>query len=230
VSTSARPTNAGLVGIANKTTPKVFGREPLVYDCGQEMIEGEKVRVFWEWFSGRASDFGSSFQNRDLLQELDQRVNQLGSFAWEIGPGQSAPNAFVLSPGGSRDQLAETTAIVAAAPPVQNWEFYAAKPPRPWKPRFELHLEEREYAVDATAWRSVLLRYPDGAHEVVVEAPNIASLPEHYQRWAAEIALDGLLGERRRLEVIDEVSVVSRLSDRESDAAFPIKELPERIR
>lgn len=193
------------------------------------MSASEKARLFWEWFSRRASDFGDSFQNQDLLRELDERVAQLGNFAWEVGPGRSAPNALVLSPGGARDQLVETTAIVAAAPSLQDWEFYPAKPPRPWAPRFELHMEEREYEVDATGWRSVLLRYPDGAHEVIVEAPNIASLPELYQRWAAEIALDGLLGERRRLEVIDDVSVVSRLSDRENVAAFPIKELPERV-
>ena len=165
-----------------------------------------------------------------LLRQLDDLVAGLGDFAWEVGPGGDAENAFTLSPGGDRELLAETQTIVDAAPVVPGWEFHSAKPPRKWEPRFALHDADGEpFEVDATGWRCALLIYADGTHEVVVEAPNLASLPQDYQRWAAELALDGLLGERRRLEVIDDVTVVAEFSDKESAAAFPMADVRDRV-
>jgi hypothetical protein len=89
--------------------------------------------------------------------------------------------------------------------------------------------EGKPFDVDATAWRCALLKYADGTHEVVVEAPTLGSLPENYPLWHVEIALDGLLGERRRLEVVDEVTVVAELSDKESAATFPVADIRDRI-
>ena len=194
------------------------------------MRSQEQVRVFWEWFSRQAPRFGSKFENAKLLRQLDDLVTGLGDFAWEVGPGEEAENAFVLSPGGDRELLKETRDIVRAAPVVPGWEFHSAKPPKPWEPHFEIQNPEgAPFGVDATTWRCTLLKYPDGTREVVVEAPNLDPLPAEYQRWAAEIALDSLLGERRRLEVVDEVTVVAKLSPKESAAAFPIVDVRDRI-
>ena len=80
------------------------------------------IQGFWEWFSQNASKFGDTFDNHPLLRQLDAHVGSLGDFGWEVGPGQQESNAFVLSPGGDRDLLAETTAIIAAAPKLKGWE------------------------------------------------------------------------------------------------------------
>jgi hypothetical protein len=164
------------------------------------------------------------------LQQLDELVTGLGDFAWEVGPGINAENAFTLSPGGNRELFAVTKAIVAAAPNVPEWEFHSAKPAKHWEPRFELHDANGEpFEIDATNWRCVLLEYTDGTHEVLVEAPNLGSLSEDYKRWAAEIALDSLLGEQRRLEVVDEVTVIDELSEKERAGAFPVADIRDRI-
>ncbi len=189
------------------------------------------LEEFWTWFADHASEFGEAFENEVLLQELDERVTGLGDFAWEVGPGNNAENAFTLSPAGNRDLLEVTRAIVDAAPEVSGWEFHSAKPAKPWNPRFELHdANGVPVEVDATDWRCVLLKYADGAHEVLIEAPNLRALTKDYQRWAAEIILDSLVGERSRLENIDEVTVVSEFSDRERIAAFPVADVRDRIR
>lgn len=195
------------------------------------MTSQSEVKAFWAWFVNHASEFGDTFENAALLENLDEFVTALGDFSWEVGPGHSKPNAFTLSPAGQRDLLGVAQAIVDAAPDIPGWEFHAAKQAKPWEPHFQMHdAHGKPLDVDATDWRSVLLQYADGVREVLVEAPNLSSLPEDYRRWAAEIALDCLLGERCRLEAIDIITVVDELSARERDAAFPLAELRERIR
>lgn len=187
----------------------------------------DKVGQFWRWFTEHAHEFGDTFENEEALTRLDEMVGSLGAFAWEVGPA----NFFVLSPGGDRALLKETQAIIDAAPDLRGWEFHAAKPAKNWQPRFELTDANGEsFNVDATAWRCVLLKYPDGGLEVVVEANNLGPLSEDYRRWAAEILLDGVLGERRRLELVDQITVVNRLSERESTAAFLAVDIDEHIK
>ena len=197
------------------------------------MATHEQIKDFWEWFSSHAPQFGDAFENEALLRQLDDLVTSIGegAFAWEVGPGSNAKNAFTLSPGGDRELLSKTKAIVDAAPLVSDWEFHSAKPPKQWEGRFELAVDGGKFLeVDVTSWRCTLLKYADGFHEIVVEAPNLNSISKDDQRWAAEIALDGYLGERLRLETIDEVTVVAELSNKESAAAFPIVKVCERIK
>lgn len=190
-----------------------------------------QVKEFWQWFSTHASEFGDRFENKALLRQLDELVAGLGDFAWEVGPGTNTENAFILSPAGNRDRLPIAAAIVAMAPDIPRWEFHSAKPAKHWEGRFELQDPNGEFLeIDATDWRCVLLRYADGIHEVVVNAPNLRMLPEDYQQWAVEIAMDILLGERRRLDLIDEVTVVSEFSDREHMASFLVSDIPNRIK
>lgn len=194
------------------------------------MTTHKQIIEFWDWFSNYAPQLGDEFENEELLQQLDQRINSMGDFAWELGPGSNTEYAFTISPGGDRELLAETQAIVDAAPFVSGWEFYSAKPPKQWESRFEIiDADGNPFQVETSGWHSVLLKYEDGAHELVVEAQNLTPLPADYQRWAVEIALDGLLGESRRLEVIDEVTVVAKFSRKENAAAFPVIEIRERI-
>lgn len=163
-----------------------------------------RVAAFWEWFCSAAPHFGTQFQNEELLGELDHRVVALGDFAWEVGPGLTQPNAFVLSPGGDRKLLALTAAIVAEAPAIDGWEVHSAKPPKQWDLRFEIEDERgNRQLLDASTWQYAM----HGEREVEVYGYDLIRLSPAYAKWAAEIALDGILGERERLLRFDEISV-----------------------
>lgn len=122
--------------------------------------------------------------------------------------------------------LSHTRAIVSAAPSIPDWEFHPAKPPKEWTPVFEIQDDEGDAVeVDASEWTFVLVRYPDGSTEAMVEAANLGHVSPERRRWAAEIVLDGLLGEEKRLNDIDNVTVVDRLDDAMKMSAKPIAAL-----
>lgn len=123
--------------------------------------------------------------------------------------------------------LAKTREIVAQAPKLPGWEFYPAKPAKHWQPVFDLQDEKGlPFRVDARSWRFALLRRKtDRATLVLVEASNVGSLSAGLRRLAAEIALDGLLGEECRIDNVDDVMVVESMDPRVAERAVPIEKL-----
>lgn len=187
------------------------------------MINDKKIQAFWQWFRSVASDFEKSLNDPVLLAKLDAQIAELGDFAWEIGPGQRTDYALTISPGGDRELLSRTQEIVGIAPAIAAWEFFAAKPPKQWDPVFSFENSDgREVHIDATKWRYVLLKYPDGMLEILIEAPNLQELREEDQLLAAEIVLDGFMGEQNRLELVDEIVVVPQIDVRFENSANPI--------
>lgn len=74
----------------------------------------------------------------------------------------------------------------------------------------------RPLSVDASRWRYVLVEYPDGLHQMVIEAPDLVAASEETRLTAAELVLDHYLGEERRQKLIGEIEVVPALSERET--------------
>jgi hypothetical protein len=190
------------------------------------------LQGFWRWFASVADEFGEHFENEDLLKELDRRVTRLGPFAWEVGPGLERPSALTISPAGSRELLRRTEAIVQCAPEIPGWEFHPAKMPRRAQAIFEIeNAEGRSVLVDASEWTFVLLQYPDGQAEAIIEAANLdLSLSDDHQRWAGEIALDGIIGEATRISLIDQVTVVRHLDDEYGGRARPLLAIGEALK
>lgn len=194
------------------------------------MVQTKDYRSFWKWFLDNEARLSAPLSNRPLLKELQRRIRGLGDYCWEIGPGIAAAHALTISPGGDKERLAETQAIVLEAPEVDGWEFHSAKPPKDWKCRFEIAgADGKPLQIDATAWQCSLLEYPDGFHEVLVVAKSLGNVTEDYQHWAVEVALDGLLGERRRLESIDQVTVIDQFSKQEELHSFPFVDIGTRV-
>jgi len=181
--------------------------------------------AFWRWFETVATELEPAKASAGPIGELDRRLRALGDVGWEIGPGVEAEYALVIWPG-SIERLATTKAIVAFAPTIEDWEFLPAKPPKQWLGRFNVPDEDGDdLELDCSTWRYVMLEDPDGATEMLVHAPEIATYPEERRRWFAEIALDGLLGEEQRLRTITYVDVVATLDEEQEDAARPMSAL-----
>jgi hypothetical protein len=173
------------------------------------------ISEFWRWFESVCGDFGKRFENVSLLEELDQRVAALGPFTWEVGPApNSSDSLLVISPGGRTELLSETRKIIGLAPACSGWRFFSAKPSKEWERRFFMNDSEgKRVAVDASQWRYVLYGYPDGVFDIVIDAPDLAPLAEQDRITAAEIVLDGELGEEARLSLIGEIEVVVAPAD-----------------
>lgn len=179
---------------------------------------------FWRWFASVCGGFASHFENAALLKELDQHVTALGPFTWEVGPSRNSNDSIlVISPGGHAELLQETKTIVDLAPACPGWQFFSAKQPKDWERRFFMNDSQgNQLAVDASEWRYVLYGYPDGVFDIVVHAPDLAGLSEQDQITAAEIVLDGELGEEARLSLINEIEIVVPPRDVGPAATTPI--------
>ncbi len=162
----------------------------------------QAISELWAWFADRAELLARNTRNEAMHAELDARVSALGPLVWEIGPGLVKPNAFVVSPDGDRELLPLTTQIIAAAPPLADWEWHAARPPKQWNLTFELRADEASRSIDASRWRYVLYDLGDDVFELTVYALFTEDLRDELRQAAVEIVLQGVLGERRRMSNI----------------------------
>ncbi|MBL9037916.1 MAG: hypothetical protein JNG84_05305 [Archangium sp.] len=187
------------------------------------------VQEFWNWFSKNHGDFGEQFENRALIEQLDAWVTTLGPYVWEIGPGLTEANALVISPGGDPELLEETKRIVALAPALEGWEFHSTKPQKAWNLTFEILTDMFQLEVKAHDWRYVLLRYPDGKFEIILRAPELMGLEPDTRTTAAEILLDGMLGEAMRMQFIDVIDVVGEYEAAHAQKNNAIEHLPAHL-
>jgi hypothetical protein len=167
-----------------------------------------EIDEFWTWFASVCGEFGPQFENTQLIEELDRRVTSLGELSWEIGPAPDADaNALVVTPGGRADLLPLTKQIISRAPACDGWQFYAAKPPKQWNLRFTVEAGGSEIPIDASSWRHVLYKYPDGLFDIVVLATNESRLSDDIRAMAAEIVVEGQIGEELRIRLVNAIDV-----------------------
>jgi len=194
-------------------------------------IDTIKIAEFWAWFSDNCDDFGVDFDNTELLSELDKRIDRLGGFSWEIGPGIVKENALVISPGGDFDLLEESKRIVSGAKECAGWEFYYAKQPKQWELIFDFETSDNKVVeVDGSQWEYVLLRYEDGLFEIIIKAPDLSRFDESDRITAAEILLDGILGEEVRIQSICGIDVVEAFEKPYQERAGNIKNLSSHLK
>jgi len=191
----------------------------------------DDVLGFWSWFERVAPRLEDDSQaDHAALRELDARVATLGEFSWELGPGRRARCALTIGPGGEAQKLHATRRIVALAPLIAGWEFHWALQPKEWDLRFTLESTRGEpMQIDGRPWRYVLFRFPDGIYDIVLEQNNLENATDEDRYTAAVIAIDGLLGEGRRLLELHEIEPVFELSVGESAKATGLALLPTHL-
>lgn len=191
-----------------------------------------EIRMFWEWFLKNCDNFGHKFENAYLVDELDDRINKLGDFSWEIGPGKIKEDLLVISPNGDPELLQQTMLIVSNAIPCDNWEFYYAKQPKEWEFRFDFETEDgKQVEIDASQWEYVLLRYEDGLFGIVIKAScHLEPLNDDEKLMAAEMVLDSILGEELRIQKICEIDIVGAFDNAEQSKASEIKNLTSHLK
>jgi hypothetical protein len=196
------------------------------------MTEDRRINEFWIWFRSVAAALATDIQNHALLEELDGRVKRLdSSLSWEVGPGANEPWQLVISPNLDRDLLPKAQEIISRAPVIPNWEFYSARRPKDWD--YKLLMERSDgrdpVQLDTSGWGFVLLQYPDGAQEILLQGDNIAQLDDD-ERWqAAAITLESILGEDVLLDKINEFELMDELESRFAEERQPIQRLRQTV-
>jgi hypothetical protein len=133
----------------------------------------------------------------------------------------------------SPDQRASieiTRQIVSAAPKCEGWEFYAAKPHKKWQQLFIMRGDRgADVRVDASSWDYVLRKLENGRYRVIVETTGIAAHSQRFKQTAAEILVEGELGEELALKAIEDVRVVDDLDAQYSNTRRPVSQLHEAL-
>lgn len=195
----------------------------------KKSISENTIRKFWDWFGKFAAGLAADIENPTFHQEIDRKLHALHPvLSWEIGPGKSAEWQLVISPSLNRDLLEITQRIVSKAPQINAWEFFPARQPKEWDYKFEVETKSGErIAVDASGWRFVLLKYPDGTHEVLLCGDNLDELDEDTRWHAGAIILESALGEEAMLCKVDSFATVVELEPRFAAKEKPIQALPK---
>ncbi len=194
----------------------------------------EEITAFWNWFASVSDHLehlivhSASTEVSDLL---DSRVRSLSAaIGWEVGPGTTKLCALSFGLRHDLNNLTATQTIVAAAPCLPHWEFFAARPPKSWDLRFVLmDPSGRPFEVDARSWKYSLTSF--GGNEffdVIVVASDLPPSRGLLDQ-AASIVLLGVLGEIDFLRRIDRITVVRSVIELDSRQAEGLTEM-ERMR
>jgi hypothetical protein len=194
-------------------------------------VDLQKIKKFWSWFSENCQNFGKDFANQELLVKLDVLVGQFGNLSWEVGPGKTLENALVLSPNGDLKQLPLTKKIIALAKECSGWEYYYAKPSKQWDLKFDFETTHGDLIqINAFEWEYDLLKYEDDMFEIIIKSLQLSQLGDDDKLIAAEIALDGILGEELRIQTIDKIEIVEEFEKLDQNKASNIKDLAKHFR
>lgn len=192
----------------------------------------DKIDLFWEWFGTneeqiKATLLGDSDQAKEtLVQSLNNQVLSLGMFTWELGYGTNRPFYLTISPNGSRELLALSREIIAAAPYLPDWELHHAKPAQVWDLKFRIYDEDyNERDVDASKWKFSLRAHNSRLVIVVLEAANIVHIDEETTRTATEQVVTGLLGEEQKILYVYKILLMDQLTA----TSQPIQRLKEQF-
>jgi hypothetical protein len=192
-------------------------------------MEQTKIEYFWNWFQKILPKLNAGDLKDDLIDEIDNKVLNLGPFSWEIGPGLIQENSFVISPNGNIELLEQTRKIIDLAPKVAGWEFHCSKPPKNWNFNFSfLDDNNKEINVNANDWEYVLSRYPDKTFDIYIKGPY-NSINEANISTAIEILIIGILGEEEYINKIRYIEAVKEFEQEFAGKQSKIKYLKTHI-
>lgn len=181
------------------------------------MSDDQRFTTFWDWFRVNEAAIRAAYDQGEV-QRLDtlisEKVDALAAsgIGWEIGPYFLPDHSFVLSPG-KRERIEICRAIVAAAPKLPGWRFFAGKPA---KDLLSLTIEVEGAEVCADNWHYRLTSYGGGEFvdlEIFYEAADAP--PPDKEGVACELLVESLLGELMSLERVGYIdhSCVPRVSE-----------------
>lgn len=193
-------------------------------------LNSNQIINFWKWFKTISAELLVYATNKNLLNQIDIQVSQLGSFDWEIGPYEKGNCFFAISPNLDIDKLSYTKQIIDMAPQCDGWCFLPSKPVKTdwkgiWKMKNELG---KEIHVDSNSWRYILYALEDGTFYTDVVISDIDGNTDT-QYMAVDIAFTGYLGEENYMYFIKNTKIVSQFEDETNDKSTSLRFIKNHI-
>lgn len=189
----------------------------------------ENILEFWSWFSHNEAFLVSNRINNELVNKLNEMILSIEDFDWEIREGVKKENMLIISPRGDKKLLEYSKQVIDLSPSLQKWEFQHYKPAKIWDYHFSIIEKEARIMIDASDWEYVLLKFPDGTYDIIVKALTLKAVPKEYHYSALNIALDSILGEKMRIELIGDTEMVEKFPVEYKKSATSIKFLKDQL-
>lgn len=177
-------------------------------------MKTNNINNFWNWFEKNIEYLTPEKITSAYVKLLDEEIEKLGSFSWEIGYDNRVNKTFLtISPEGNPELFEVSKAIINQAPSIEDWIFYPSKPPKQWKLIFNLLIDGKKVQFNAFEWKYVLYKYDDNVYDVVIKVPISYKPYEEYFYQLGDIAVTGELGEAFVIEYINEIELLYEFDD-----------------
>ena len=196
----------------------------------------KRIASFWDWFQQMENQFKAYFDDEPivnkefLVESMNNRVLDFGLFSWQMGPGNEKPFYFTISPNGNQQRLELSKIIIGAAPNLNDWEFNFAKPAKDWD--FKLLLYDnfmRECQIDVALWQYILVQKPNSKVDIFLDLQGAEKIDEDTRLTAIDIALTNILGEERKILVLNKIEIFEADTTIETNTRTPITYLHENL-
>lgn len=170
-------------------------------------------------------------QNQEeLIDQINEVVNTLGSYDWEIGPWGDKLY-FALSPGYNADLLDELESIIDSAPQISGWAIISGKPRKAEKIKRWYMPNDKgvDILVNAEGWRCVIYKFQDGTYDLDIQVSNLDE-DEDTIYQALDIHLTNLLGEINYINYISSVNLVDDFKETIRDRSVPLEDIAKYVK
>lgn len=195
----------------------------------------EQIASFWEWFELNRTIIEDIVSEKDqsktdfIVGKLDEFILSFGRLKWTVKNPSNNQFTFTISPNNDRELLRITSAIIQNAPNFSNWQFYDAIQP---DGNLELTLYDTEMntqAVNAREWHFMLELCPTDRFNLIIAVNQTDHLDEDTEMVAVDLILTALLGERLKIEQIEELEIVDEFDAADLPFVKPIHSLLDSI-
>lgn len=190
-------------------------------------VSDKKITEFWNWFANNESELTSDVLSNQRIEELNNKILDMGDFNWEVREGSQKRNMLIISPGGDLDLLPYTEKIIKLAPELPFWEFYHYKPRKEWDYKLALHTDNQgvKKMLSVEDWQYVLYKFSDKTFDIIFKADNLRGMSEDEKYIISDIVLESILGEEKSLKYIKQIEFVEQFGTKEIGKESSLKNL-----
>lgn len=198
-------------------------------------IPRTKIDAFWKWFSSNCQTLEEMLARGDTKGIADRMQHRIKSLfpqvGWEIGPGESKRYFLAITLNGDLRNIDVVQQIIERAPVIEDWEFYAGRPKRPWQKKLILHNPAGQAVeLDIESWQYGLVGFQDNSFfDVSIFAPHLPKMDLAAKQQMLETVLQACLGEQVALQRLDKMEFVDSPSEEWFKNATPMRNLWDHI-